>query len=79
MRLVDLKVDELLVATAAGRVSLSEAISVFTKAYDVAAEKGFDHILVDCLSVQGELSTTERYELGRTMAEYCRSRSITPK
>ena len=82
MRLVDLKVeskDGVLVATAAGRVSLSEAISVFTKACDVAAERGFDQILVDCLLVEGELSTTERYELGRTMAEYCNSLSITPK
>jgi hypothetical protein len=68
-----------LVATAAGPVSLSEAISVFTKVCDVGAEMGFDRILVDCFSVEGELSTIERYELGRTVAEYCNSRSITPK
>ena len=82
MRIVDLKVeseDGVLVATAAGRVSLSEAISVFTKACDVAAERGFDRILVDCLSVEGELFTMERYELGRTVAVYCTSRSITTK
>ena len=82
MRLMDLKVDSeegVLVATAAGPVSLSEAISVFTKACDLAAEKGIDRILVDCLSVEGELSIMERYELGRTLAEYCQSRSITPK
>jgi hypothetical protein len=82
MRLMDLKVESeegVLVATVAGPVSLSEAISVFTKACDVAAERGFDWILVDCLSVEGELSTMDRYELGRTMAEYCNSRSITPK
>ena len=58
---------------------MSEAISVFTKACDVGAERGFDRILVDCLSVEGELSTMERYELGRTVAEYCNSRSISPK
>ena len=68
-----------LVATAAGRISLSEAISVFTKVCDVASERGFDRILVDCLSVEGELSSTDRYELGRTMAEYCNSQSITAK
>jgi hypothetical protein len=82
MRLMDLKMEaeeSVLVVTAAGRVSLSEAISVFTKACDVAAERGFDRILVDCLSVEGELSIMDRYELGRTMAEYCNSRSITPK
>jgi hypothetical protein len=82
LRLTNLKVDSkegVLVATAAGRVSLSEAISVFTKACDVGAERGFDRILVGCLSVEGELSTMERYELGKTMAEYCNSRSITAK
>jgi len=82
MRLGDLKVASkggVLVATAAGRASLSEAISVFTKACEVAAERGIDQILVDCLLVEGALSTTETYELGRTMAEYCNSRSITPK
>ena len=55
-------------------MSLREAIRVFTKACDVAAEKGLNLILVDCLSVKGELSTLERYELGRTMAEYSLSR-----
>jgi hypothetical protein len=68
--------DGILVATVVGLVSLSEAISVFTKACDVAAERGFDRILADCLSVEGELSTMERYELGRTVANYCTSRSI---
>jgi hypothetical protein len=71
--------DAVVVATAAGRVTLSDAISIFTKACDVAAERGFDRVLVDCLSVEGELSTMERYELGRTVAEHCSSRSMTPK
>jgi len=82
MHLTDLKAeskDGILVATAAGRVSLRDAISVFTNVCDVAAQSGVDRILVDCLSVEGELSTMERYELGRTMAEYCTSRSLTPK
>ncbi len=82
MHLMDVTVeseDGVLVATAAGPVSLSEAISVFTKACDIAVERGADRILVDCLAVEGELSTMERYELGRSVAEYCSSRSITPK
>jgi hypothetical protein len=82
MHLLDVTVeseDGVLVATAAGPVSLSKAISVFTKACDVAAEKSLDLILVDCLSVEGELSTMERYELGKTVAEYCNSRSINAK
>jgi len=79
---MDLKLesrDGFLLATATGRASLSEAIRVFTKACDVAAEKGLNRILVDCSLVKGELSTLERYELGRTVAEHCTSRSMTPK
>ena len=82
MRLMGLRVESVegvLVATAAGPASLSEAISVFTQVCDVGAAMGFDRILVDCFSVEGELSTIERYELGRTVAEYCNNRSITPK
>lgn len=82
MHLMDLSVDAIdgvVVVTAAGCVSLSDAISVFTKACDVAAQRGFHLILVDCLSVDGELSTMERYELGRTVAEYCSGRSMSPK
>ena len=82
MRIIDLKVepeDRIVVATVEGRVSLSEVTNVFTKACDAAAERGFALILVDCLSVEGELLTMERYELGRALAEYCNSRSMTPK
>ena len=82
MLIIDLKVepeDRIVVATVEGRVSLSEATNVFTKACDAAAESGFALILVDCLSVEGELSTMERYELGRALAEYCNSRSIAAK
>ena len=65
MRLMDRKVESkegVLVATVAGWVSSSEAISVFTKACDVAAERGFDQILVDCLSVEGELIKTLSFD-----------------
>ena len=68
-----------LLATFAGRVSLSEVIEDFKKTCDAAAKRGFDKILVDCLAVEGELSTLERYELGRTVAEYCQRRSMNPK
>jgi hypothetical protein len=60
MQLLDLTVDStdgVLVATAAGRVSLSDAINVFTKACEVAAKRGPHLILVDYLSLEGELST----------------------
>jgi hypothetical protein len=46
---------------------------------DAALEKGLDKILVDCFALEGELSTLERYKLGCTIAEYCKSRSMNPK
>jgi hypothetical protein len=68
-----------LLATVAGRVSLNEAIRVYSKVCEVAAERGFDRILVDCLSVEGELSIMDRYELGKVVAQHCKSRSLTAK
>lgn len=48
------------------------------KACDFADDRGFDKILADCSAVEGTLSDLERYELGRTMAEYCLSRCKNP-
>jgi len=82
MRPIYLKVepkDRIMVTTVEGQISLGEATNVFTKACDAAAERGLALILVDCLSVEGELSTMEGYELGRAVAAYCNSRSIAAK
>src|SRR5579863_109224 len=67
-----------LLATVAGRKSLHEAIESSKKALDCADELGFDRILIDCSAVEGKLSDLEAYELGRTMAEYSRSRCKNP-
>lgn len=80
MRIADLNAEDgILVANAVGRASLREATNVFTDACDAAAERGLDRILIDCLLVEGQLSSMERYELGRTVAEYCRKRSTSPQ
>jgi hypothetical protein len=68
-----------LLATASGRVSLTEAVEHLKAVCDMAKERGFGRILVDCFGVEGELSVLERYELGKTIADYCLSRSMTPK
>jgi hypothetical protein len=70
--------DGLLLATAGGQVSLKEALERCKNIFDAAAERGSSKILFDCLTVRGELSLLERYEIGKTMAEYCQSRSMTP-
>src|SRR5690348_13315735 len=67
-----------LVATVTGQLSLTEALRCLKTVCDVAAERGIGRILLDCLAVDGELSVVERYELGKTIADYCR-RAMAPK
>jgi len=67
--------DPVLVVTAAGEVSLEEALGVFKQSVDAAAERGLRLLVVDCLGVRGELSTLERFELGHTMSEYAAKKS----
>jgi len=38
---------------------------------DLAAGLGLRKILFDCLDLEGDLSADERFELGKTIAEYC--------
>src|SRR5579864_6632265 len=78
---MDLKLesrDGYLLATIKGRLSLSEVIGGYKKACDVAADRGFDKILADCSALKGTLSDLDRYEFGRTMAEFCLSRCKSP-
>jgi hypothetical protein len=71
--------DDTLLATAAGQVSHQEVLRVFKNVIDTATERGLESILMDFLSVEGELSGFELYDIGKSMAEYCVSRSIYPK
>jgi hypothetical protein len=78
---MDLKLESregFLLVTAAGRVSFREGLELCENICDAAAERGFGKILFDCLAVEGELSIMERYEIGKTMAQNCRTRSRTP-
>ena len=71
--------DDIFLAKASGHVSVKEVLRVFQNVIDTARERGFDKILMDFFAVEGELSTIELYEVGKTMAEYCVSRSIYPR
>jgi len=62
--------EDYLIATVAGQLSTSEAFVLLTKIRDAATEKGLDKVLVDCSSLRGELSSLERYELGKILAEH---------
>ena len=70
---------DFLLATAGGQVSVKEILRVFKNVIDTATERGLDKILMDFLAVTGELSAIELYEVAKTMAEYCTSKSIYPK
>ena len=71
--------DDFLLVKATGQVSIKEVLCVFKKVIDVATERGFDKILMDFLAVTGELSAIDLYEVAKTMAEYCASKSIYPR
>ena len=69
----------ILLATAAGRVSLDATVELGKNVCDAAAERGVRKVLLDCAAMDGELSVTERYILGKTLAEYCVTRAIAAK
>jgi len=71
--------DGVLLATASGRASVEEVLRVFKKVIDTAIERRFDKVLMDFLAVKGRLSEFDLYEIGKTMAEYCVSRSFYPR
>jgi anti-anti-sigma regulatory factor len=62
--------EELLLVTASGELTLDAALRLLKQLFDTANEKGVDRILVDCLAMSGELSTSDRYDLGAKAAAY---------
>lgn len=67
-----------LLASATGTISLREAIDSCRKMCDFAARLRVRKILFDCLALDGDLSADERFELGKTIAEYCQMRLKVP-
>jgi hypothetical protein len=71
--------DDFIGATGAGPVSATEVLRFLTTAIDTGAEQGFHKILVDLSAATGELSITELYTVGQTIAEYCIAKSLYTK
>ena len=63
--------DGFLLAIAVGEVSFDSALEGCRNMVDLAAGLGVRKILLDCLALVGDLSAEERFELGKTIAEYC--------
>ena len=70
--------DGFLLAIAVGEVSFDSALEGCRNMVDLAAGLGVRKILLDCLALIGDLSAEERFELGKTTAEYCQSQLRIP-
>jgi hypothetical protein len=71
--------DGLLVAFLCGKLSFDALHRVLQQVLDRARERQVDHILVDMLSVDGVLTTLERYDLGKQTAQYIHRHHMNPR
>ena len=70
---------EVLLVTASGSIASDAAVRLLKQVCDIAAEKRVNKILVNMLSVHGELSTTDRYQLAVQIVEYLKQRRMNPR
>jgi hypothetical protein len=68
-------------ATMTGSQSIKEVLQAFEETFDAAFNRGLGLILIDCSGLDGELSTFERFSLGKSGVAYwsARSSKIIPK
>jgi hypothetical protein len=66
----------LLLVTATGRLAFDAASRLLRHVFDTAAEKQVNQVLVNTLTLKGELATFERYALGVEIASYLSERQI---
>jgi hypothetical protein len=66
-------------ATIAGPLSPAWLLQVFYKILDAALERGLGLILVDFSTLDGNLTASDRFNLGESAAAYARSKNIRPK
>jgi hypothetical protein len=69
----------LLFVTATGRLAFDSAWRLLKQVFETAAEKQVNEVLVNTLTVKGELATFERYALGVEIASYLSERRINLK
>lgn len=72
---VELK-EGLLRVTASGNFTLDAALRLLKEVCDTATEKQVDKILVNGLSMEGELPTLDRYQLGAEIAAYLKQHGM---
>jgi hypothetical protein len=77
---IDIELEgEILLVTATGSAAYDAALRLLKQVFDTAAEKQVNKILVNNLSVEGDLSPLARYHLGVQVAEYLKQRKMNPR
>jgi hypothetical protein len=69
----------LLLVTASGDLEFEAALRLFKAACNTANEKGTKKVLVDTFAVNGELSVSERYQIGAEIAAYVKQRQMNTR
>ena len=69
----------LMLVTARGNLTLDAALRLLKQVCDTAAEKQVNKIIVNCLAVDAEFSTVERYQIGEEVSAYIRQRQVNPR
>jgi hypothetical protein len=70
---------EVLMVTASGSVTSDAAVRLLKQVCDVAVEKRVNKILVNMLSVVGELSASDRYQIAVQIVAYLKQRRMNPR
>jgi len=68
-----------LLITLSGVASCDEIISAFKEIFEAASQEGSNKILVNCLSLEGEISTMERHRIGIEATQFQTSCGIIPR
>jgi hypothetical protein len=81
---MDLHIDvvlhrEILLVTITGSVGYDPALRLYKQMFDTAAEKQINKILVNTLTLDGELSPLESYHLGVQVAAYLKHLKFNPR
>ena len=75
----DIEVREgILLVTVTGDLTFQSAVRVLKQVCDTAKEKEVNKILVNALAMQGEASTSDRYNFGLEMVEHFKQRQMKP-
>jgi hypothetical protein len=71
--------DGLMLVTARGNLVFDATLRLLKQVCDTAVGKEINKILVNCLAVDGDLSTLDRYQIGAEVAAYIAQDQMNPR